>query len=148
MDAEDVAQETMLRIWNNMDEFKMKAAKAYIIKTTHNLCIDYLRRRKRNQQKELFFEDELDDKFYENEDLGNPENAAHQKMMNEKITEAVNVLPENLKSVFVLYEVEGFQYKEISEVLNLPMNGVKVNLFRARKKLRELLKNYKPEEVI
>ncbi len=147
MDAEDVTQETMIRIWKNMDAFKMKSAKQYIMKTTHNLCIDYLRIRKRSLQNESSFDDDFD---YSNMNVRseNVEEEVHQKIISDRIKEVINILPENLKSVFVLYEMEGMKYKEISEILNLPMSSVKVNLFRARKNLREKLTTYKPEEVI
>ena len=59
-----------------------------------------------------------------------------------KINEHIEELPENLKSVFVLYEVQGFKYKEISKILDIPINSVKVYLLRARKKLQEGLREY------
>ena len=63
-------------------------------------------------------------------------------MMNTKIKEHIEELPEQLKSVFVLYEMQGLKYKEISNVLDIPINSVKVYLLRARKKLQEGLKKY------
>ena len=148
MDAEDAAQETMIRIWKNMDSFKMKSAKQYIMKTTHNLCIDYLRKRKRGVQKEFSFDEEFAENFYEDANYRNVEEVVHQKIMSDKIKEAINILPDNLKSVFVLYEIEGMKYKEISEILDLPMSSIKINLYRARKTLRGKLSNYQPEDAI
>jgi RNA polymerase sigma-70 factor, ECF subfamily len=46
MDADDITQEVFIRIWKNMGVFSMSSAKSWIMKTTHNLCLDYLRSRK------------------------------------------------------------------------------------------------------
>ena len=48
-------------------------------------------------------------------------------------------MPENLRSVFVLYEVNGLRYREIAEVLDMPINTVKVYLLRAREKIATLV---------
>ena len=69
-------------------------------------------------------------------------------MMASKIKEAIQRLPENLRSVFVLYEIEGMKYKEISRALELPLNSVKVYLLRARKKLQEELREYEEQEAV
>ena len=42
LDADDVTQEVFIRIWNNFEKFDANAAKSWIMKTTHNLCLDYL----------------------------------------------------------------------------------------------------------
>ena len=69
-------------------------------------------------------------------------------MITSKVKEIIQLLPENLKSVFVLYEIEGLKYKEISKTLDMPINTVKVYLLRARKKLQEELRNYETHEVL
>jgi RNA polymerase sigma-70 factor (ECF subfamily) len=56
---------------------------------------------------------------------------------------ALQALPHNLRSVFVLYEVNGLRYREIAEHLDIPINSVKVHLLRARKRLQELLRKEK-----
>ena len=67
------------------------------------------------------------------------------EILKEKIHEAIERLPENFKSIFVMYELQGLKYKEISEILNLPLNSVRVYLLRARKKLQEDLREFKHE---
>ena len=69
-------------------------------------------------------------------------------MMVSEVKEVIKRLPDNLRSVFVLYEIEGMKYKEISKVLDLPLNSVRVYLLRARKKMQEELKVYETEEVV
>ena len=142
MDAEDISQEVFIRIWKNMGKFKLPAAGSWIMRTTHNLCIDYLRRDQIAKQRSIFIDDDFEDRVADTNKLNQPEAAALQNITNEKIKKAIQKLPENLRSVFVLYEIEGFKYKEISNVLDMPINSVKVYILRARRKLQEELKDY------
>lgn len=142
MDADDVTQEVMIRIWKNIDKFNLLAAKTWIMKTTNNLCIDYLRRRNVNTAREYEIDEEFEDKYSLNNKSDNPFYITHFNMISSKIKEAIERLPENLRSIFVLYEIEGLKYGEIGKTLDLPINTVKVYLFRARKKLQEDLRKY------
>lgn len=142
MDADDVTQEVMIRIWKNIDKFNILAAKTWIIKTTNNLCIDYIRKRSVSMNRESEIDELFEDTFSTNGNSTNPYLTTHFRMMATKVKEAIQRLPENLRSVFVLYEIEEMKYKEISRALELPLNSVKVYLLRARKKLQEELKEY------
>lgn len=142
MDADDVTQEVMIRIWQNVDKFNLLAAKTWIMKTTNNLCIDYLRRRNAAYNRNYSISEEMEESFGSELTEHNPFLTAHLKMITTKVKEAVQNLPDNLKSVFILYETQGMKYREISLALDIPMNSVKVYLLRARKKLQEDLKDY------
>ena len=138
MDADDAAQEVLIKLWQNMGKFNMGSAKPWIYRTTHNLCIDYIRKRRPLYQ----IDEEFNEAYKSDEVKSDPFLTTHLKMMTAKIKEMIKMLPENLRSVFVLYEIEGLKYKEISETLEIPINTVKVQLLRARKKLQEELRNY------
>ena len=93
--------------------------------------------------------------FIENIDGGNPPTwaepiylKAENKITDEKIKRAIKNLPDNLRSVFVLYELQGMKYKEIGKSLEMPINSVKVYLMRARKQLQLNLKELKLQEVV
>ena len=146
MDAEDIAQEVMIRTWQNIDKFNFYAASAWMMRTTHNLCIDYLRRNKMQFQREVSIDDNLSERVEDKKHSDMPEKKLLQNLLNEKIKNAVENLPERLKSPFVLYELQGFKYKEISKILDIPLNSVKVNILRARKQLQKDLKVYAREE--
>jgi RNA polymerase sigma-70 factor (ECF subfamily) len=148
MDADDVTQEVMIRIWQNIDKFNILAAKAWIIKTTNNLCIDYLRRRSVAVNREFEIDEFFEDTYSKNHNSENPYLTTHFRMITSKVKEAIQRLPENLRRVFVLYEIEEMKYKEISKALDLPINSVKVYLLRARKKLQEELKEYVQQEIM
>src|SRR4030067_964751 len=122
MDAEDVSQEVLIRLWKNMGKFKLPAVGSWIMRTTHNLCIDYLRRDQTMKQRSIFIDEDFEDRIIDGNKLNQPEVTTLQSITIEKIKTAIQKLPENLKSVFVLYEIEGFKYKEISDVLDMPIN--------------------------
>jgi len=69
----------------------------------------------------------------------NPSLAADSSLRLEQAHHALLKLPENLRSVFVLYEVNGLRYREIAETLGIPINTVKVHLARARERLSKLM---------
>ena len=123
------------------------AASAWMMRTTHNLCIDYLRRNKMQFQREVSIDDNLSERIEDKKHNDMPEKKLSQNILNEKIKNAVENLPERLKSPFVLYELQGFKYKEISKILDIPLNSVKVNILRARKQLQKDLKIYAREEL-
>ncbi len=142
MDAEDISQEVLIRLWKNMGKFKLSAAGSWIMRTTYNLCIDYLIRTQIANQRSVFIDEDFEDRVVDNNRLNQPEATTLQSITDERIKTAIQTLPENLRSVFVLYEIEGLKYKEISDVLDMPINSVKVYILRARKKLQERLKDY------
>jgi RNA polymerase sigma-70 factor (ECF subfamily) len=148
MDADDITQEVLIRLWKNIESFDFNKAKSWIMRTTHNLCIDYLRQNKSSTNKFLEINEEFENNYDEGNMLNDPEITLRRELIKSKIKEAVENLPELLKSVFVLYELDGMKYKEIGEVLNIPLNSVKVYLLRARKKLQLELKELIHEKTI
>jgi len=147
MDADDITQEVLIKIWKNINQFNILAAKTWIMKTTHNLCIDYLRRRKVELNKNPYSVDDVSE-FIENNEEENPMLKTENKFAEQKIKNAIKNLSENQKSVFVLYEIQGLKYKEISKTLDMPINTVKVTLMRARKELQTNLHEIKLQEAI
>ena len=145
MDADDVTQEVLIRLWKNLDNFNMNAAGSYIMRMTHNLCIDYLRRRNISLNRDIDIDNVYKETFINSDDVNNPETMITKKNFNAKLNKAVENLPENLKSIFIMYQMQGMKYKEISKVLDIPINSVKVYLMRARIKLQKELKEFKDE---
>lgn len=146
MDADDVTQEVLIRIWKNMGNFKIESAKSWIMKTTHNLCLDYIRKRRIVNERVYTIDDDTELNIPDNSEENNINMKTDFLILKDKVKEAVKNLPENLSSVFILYELQGYKYNEISEVLNIPLNSVKVYLLRARKKLQEELKEFENEK--
>ena len=124
----------------------MLAAKTWIMRVTHNLCLDYLRKRKTELNRSYFIDENFEERITDHIEINNPVIKTHVTMLTSKVKEAIKELPENLRSVFVMYEMQGMKYKEISKTLDLPLGTVKVNLLRARKKLQEGLRHYETQE--
>lgn len=141
-DAEDITQEVLIKTWENMDKFEFSKAKQWIIRTTYYACIDLLRKRKIVD--DLIYEPDDDEDFeLPNTDLlNNPLAKMENETLKERLNEAIQNLPEKLRTVFILYELNDMKYKEISETLNIPINSIKVFLLRARKKLQLELQGY------
>ena len=138
-EAEDVTQEVLLKIWERLDDLPRKHTTAWIMKVTHNLCIDYIRRRGRTVR--LF---DLGNNEEEREDrpegVFDPEAEAERSEMRRQIEREILELPEPLRSVIILREIQGLKYEEIAHTLDVPLNSVKVYLYRGRRILREKLR--------
>ena len=136
-DAEDATQEVLLRLWRHLPRLNPFNLRAWLLQTTRWYCLDQIRRRS-NRAAPLPLEDGLLEE-QPDELAVNPSLAADSSLRLEQAREALLKLPENLRSVFVLYEVNGLRYREIARTLGIPINSVKVYLSRAREKLSDLL---------
>jgi RNA polymerase sigma-70 factor (ECF subfamily) len=137
-DAEDVSQEVLIRCWQHLDSIKLGTAKAWLFRTTKNMCIDFTRR---HQTRQKHF-DTRDQEFLANlQDSDNDDSSIDENMVKEELDLLLAKLPDTYRTLVIMREIQGFSYKEISEFLDIPLNSVKVYLHRARKGLRHLAKN-------
>jgi RNA polymerase sigma-70 factor (ECF subfamily) len=138
-DAEDATQEALLRLWNHLPRLNLFNIRAWLFRTTRNYCLDQIRRRSHaaSPNRGCGDPDEILKEWPD--DLAvDPSFAADSNSQLEHAREALMKLPETLRSVFLLYEVNGLRYREIASALGMPVNTVKVNLLRAREKLSKL----------
>ena len=105
------------------------------------------KKRAHHNYKEVQIEEEYHDEIADSELECNPEKLTDKIITDNKIKEAIERLPERFKSPFVLYELQEFKYKEISKILDVPLNTIKVNILRARKQLQKELKQYAKERI-
>ena len=136
-DAEDATQEILLKLWRNVSAISTMQARGWIMKTTRNHCLNVLRQRSRAAG--VLSDGDTDLDAVTDESNQSAETAFYGTELRFRIDEALNRLPEKLRSVFMLYEVNGLKYREISECLDVPLNSVKVYLSRSRSRLREIL---------
>ncbi len=130
-EAEDVVQDTMVRVWNKRDEWsQLESIEAYCLTVCRNLAID------RSQKKEAQNE-QLTPELEQTVIASGPyDQLVNQEQMN-LIHQLINELPEKQRVIMQLRDIEGKSYKEISDVLQLTEEQVKVNLFRARQKIKQ-----------
>jgi RNA polymerase sigma-70 factor (ECF subfamily) len=139
-EAEDVVQETFLRVYTNLDRYdETHKFSTWIYRIANNLCIDRLRRRKPTLS--LDFEDENGDTtgagyavLSSEEDR--PEEQMILSELQTTVRDAIEKLPDKYKSVVVLRYLHDLSLQEIGEVLDLPVTTVKTRVHRAREALR------------
>ncbi len=127
--SEDIVQETFIKFYENMEN--VKYPNAFLYKVAKNKSIDYLRKKKR--EKEIPLEEE-------NHSFINIE-PVKIYLLKSRIEEEIEKMPEVLKDVFILRDVHGYSYEEISKILKIPIGTVKSRISRARLYLRRMLKN-------
>lgn len=133
-EAKDVVQEVFIRVWNGREQMaQVQNWEAWCMRITRNLSLDRIRSlsRKQTQGIEATFD-------VRHESLSPHESTEIGESM-QRIKEFISSLPEKQRQVIHLRDVEGYSYNEICEILELDMNQVKVNLFRARNAVREKL---------
>lgn len=130
-EAEDIVQETMIRVWNKRDEWDgLESVEAYCLTVTRNLAIDRSEK-KDSQTVELTIEAE------QTPDASSPYDRLVNKERLKLVHRLVGELPEKQRLIMQLRDVEGKSYKEIAAALRLTEEQVKVNLFRARQKVKQ-----------
>ncbi|MEJ6951112.1 RNA polymerase sigma factor [Natronospora cellulosivora (SeqCode)] len=134
-DALDIAQESFIRVYKNLNKFKGNSSfSTWLFRISTNLCRDELRKRQRG-----FTECDIEENDYEIKEKNNPENISLKKEFNDELQEQISTLPLEQKTVLVLREFQGLSYKEIANILNISMGTVKSRLSRARQTLRDSL---------
>ena len=134
--AEDLTQEVLLKIWRNVDSLGEGPGKSWIHKVTKNHCIDWYKKRKQVDRSTLPFD--ADDPVMSRGASHVEEDFERNDLMAE-IEAAIARLPEALREIIILREIEEMKYEEISRLLDIPLNTVKVNIHRGRRFLREEL---------
>jgi RNA polymerase sigma-70 factor, ECF subfamily len=141
-DSEDATQEVLLRLWRHLPRINPFNLRAWLFRTTRSYCLDQIRRRSNLAAPRSFEDGVLEEQ--PDELALNPSLAADSSLRLEQAREVLLKLPENLRSVFVLYEVNGLRYREIARTLGIPLNSVKVYLSRARARLSNLVNQEAP----
>jgi len=144
-DAEDVAQEVLIRLWDHWQEVESARLPAWITRVARNACLDLLRKRKSYRG---VVSGEGDEEALARVASGepNPEKLVEASEFQRQLECALQTLPEIHRTVVVLREIQGLKYDEIAESLGLPLNTVKVYLHRGRRELREQLKKSMDDE--
>lgn len=136
-EAEDVAQEAFMRLWTSGGPDDERQLEPWLLRVTRNVCIDRLRRRSLTSR---FFVAEQQHRDPSSGRTSDPEVIALASEYQRSLRAALADLREPLKSVVILREIEGLAYRDIAATLGLSLASVRVHLHRARRALREQLK--------
>jgi RNA polymerase sigma-70 factor (ECF subfamily) len=133
-EAEDVVQETMIKVWGRREQWKqIDNMESFCMTICRNLALDKNRKMSTHSQSIDEASHDAPDHSYSS----NPEEQAiqHDRMM--LVQQLMDSLPEKQRTVMMLRETEGKSYKEIAQVMDISEEQVKVNLFRARQTIKQ-----------
>lgn len=144
-EAEEVSQDTFIKVYKSLSKFKGNSKfSTWIYKVAYNTCLDRLKKIKREYNVVTIDEyTEHQIKTLDNA-LDQMEALEHKK----RIQHCLQMLPSDDSFLLTLYYFEELSLEEISKVVNLTANNVKVKLFRSRKKLTTILKEQLEPEII
>jgi len=129
-EALDMTQETFLKAYTNIKTLRREEDfKFWLRRIARNLC--FKRIKKMRREKEVMER--------QREETLSLDSYVIKKEREERVKRALNKLPEKMKEIIILRDIEGLSYKEIKEILNIPMSLVKVRIFRARNLLKKIL---------
>jgi RNA polymerase sigma-70 factor (ECF subfamily) len=143
-DAEDLLQEVFIKVFKSLSSFKGESQiYTWIYKIATNTAMDKLKnshyRSERSKATSLDYIAPLKALAKSGQDDNGIEYQLFKQEMNQCIADYINKLPDNYRAVFLLKEYDGFSFEEISEILDITVENVKIRLHRARKKLHEVL---------
>ena len=129
-EAEDAVQEVLLKLWHMRDSLnKYDNTAAFATTVTKNHCIDRLKMIRRT--------DSLDDTYHSRAGTDNPYLQLERKNTEEVLQQIIENLPSLQQAIIRMKDMEEYEVDEIAEITGTKVEAVRVNLSRARKKVRE-----------
>ncbi|KEQ22151.1 RNA polymerase sigma factor SigW [Paenibacillus tyrfis] len=141
-EAEEIVQETFLRVYTNLERYdEQQKFSTWIYRIGTNLCIDRLRKRKINYSLDAEMSDGEGSDWYSalpsREET--PDNQVVLSETQEQIRDSIKTLPEKYRAVVILRYLQDLSLQEISDVLAMPVTTIKTRLHRGREFLRKKL---------
>jgi RNA polymerase sigma-70 factor (ECF subfamily) len=149
LDADDLLQETYMRAYRFFHKFeKGTNCKAWLFRIMKNLFINDYRKIQKSPNKVDY--DDIEN-YYESirsEKLNTTDlqERIYSRLLDDQVTNALNSLQDDFKTVIILCDLEGLSYEEIAEFVNCPVGTVRSRLHRGRKLLAQKLKKYAEEK--
>lgn len=138
-EAEDLVQDTMLKVWSKKEEWDAyESIEAFCITVVRNLALDRI-------EKKDFRADEWNDQLTHTPDTDTPASGIEREEQYNIVEQLIAHLPEQQRTIVQLREMEGMSYREIANSLQMTEEQVKINLYRVRQKLKtmyERIANY------
>ena len=140
--CEDIVQNIFLHLWSNRETFSVKSSlKSFLLRSVQNACIDEFRHNKVKQEHVNFIE------VFGSHSETYTENYILYSEIKEHINKAINNLPEDYKTAFIMHRFEGYKYREIAVKLNVTERVVEGRIVRSLAILRKMLKEFAPSLV-
>ena len=134
-DAEDIVQETMLRVWSKREQWsEIESMEAFCLTICRNLALD--RQKSMDWQTSTLVNSEQFDRP-DSSYTSNPEEQTVQRDRLQMVRRLMDTLPEKQRTCIQLRDVEGKAYKDIATVMGITEQQVKVNIFRARQTIKK-----------
>ncbi|MBT1709789.1 sigma-70 family RNA polymerase sigma factor [Fulvivirgaceae bacterium PWU5] len=147
-DAKDLLQDTYLKAYRFLDSFQQGTnAKAWLFRILKNSFINDYRKKSKEPSKVDYQEVES---YYNSEEVDRQITPdlrveALKDMIGDEISNALNALDVDFRTVIILCDLEGFKYEEMAKILDIPIGTVRSRLHRARNLLKEKLSEYAKE---
>lgn len=131
-EAEDAIQDALLKLWTKREDLvNYSSVEAFAMTVTKNICLDRIR--SRSFQTERLSERQAQSLRQD------PVDILEKNDFNAFIRRIINSLPDQQKTIMHLRDIEGMEYEQIAEIMGLNINAIRVNLSRARKKVRDMI---------
>jgi RNA polymerase sigma-70 factor (ECF subfamily) len=141
--AEDVAQDTFISAFRNIERFREGNFRAWLLRIASNASLDELRRRKRKGGYSLDEMMDAPDSTFEVQEEGRgPEAEAEAKELEALIQSGLRTLPEDQRLAIVLRDIQGLSYEEVAEAMKSSVGTVKSRISRGRSRLRDYLRQH------
>ncbi|HEY1907766.1 MAG TPA: sigma-70 family RNA polymerase sigma factor, partial [Myxococcaceae bacterium] len=150
-DAEDLVQDTCMRAYRFFDKFERGTnIKAWLFKILTNTFINRYRRKVKERNVTEGSEREAVHEAFISRDASdyaaNPEQYMFDRLLSDDVLKAIDGLPIDFRLVVILADLQEFSYKEIAEILDVPVGTVMSRLFRGRKALQKSLRDYAADQ--
>ena len=144
-DAEDVAQEVFVQVYESIQAFKGESKfSTWLYRIAITKSMDHIRKKKRKKRfafiQSLFgFDNEI---LHDPPDFHHPGITLDNKERSVVLFKAIDKLPENQKIAFTLHKVEGLSYQEVSEIMNTTVSSIESLMHRAKNNLKKNLEQF------
>ncbi len=128
--AEDLVQDTFVRLWNNCDKVGLDKAKNYLFTIANNLFLDNVKHQKVRLKYKKVPQSKMTNQ--------NPEYLLEEQEFKTRLEVAISQLPESQRVVFLMNRIDKMKYREIADVLNISVKAVEKRMHKALVKLRAL----------
>lgn len=136
MDAQDVIQEVLIKLWKKKDDLiNVDNKEAWCMTVTRNLAIDWLRKKKMSTQ-------DIETSYSVKDSADTPYEKIERQSIVDSVRASIQSLPSKQSQAIHLRDIEGYSYKEIAEMMDINVGQVKILIFRGRQALKTFIKEH------